>query len=251
MPTLILQFEDRVLKECPIGLMTTIGRLPDNNIIIENPAVSSHHACVFRDGERFVVEDLGSTNGTFVNEKRVTRHQLADGDVLIVGKHKLVFDAVAGEEPVAEREVDAGISNLGDTVFLDTKKHKALLAQLTDVRAQAAAAKSDGAVTRVAAAASKVGVLRVLAGKSDRTEYKLEGRTSVIGKSNVALIRLHGWFKPDVAVAIARNGHGYVATPVAGKTLINSAPAAGRHDLKDGDVLLVSGLTLEFRTEAA
>jgi len=249
MPTLILQFEDRVLRECPVGLMTTIGRLPDNNIMIENPAVSSHHACVFRDGDQFVVEDLGSTNGTFVNQQRVTRQLLQNGDVLIVGKHKLVFDQLAGEEPVAPVEVDAGMTNLGDTVFLDTKKHKALLAQLTDARAKANG--SAGPVNGNGSAASgKVGMLRVLAGRSDQTEYKLDARTSVIGKSHVALVRLRGWFKPQVAVAIARNGHGYVATIVQGKALINSEPAVGRRDLTDGDVLRVSGLTLEFRSEA-
>jgi len=76
MPKLILQFENRVLKEYPTGVMVTIGRLPDNMVIIDNPAVSSHHACVYSDGDQFIVEDLQSTNGTFVNEKRVTRHTL-------------------------------------------------------------------------------------------------------------------------------------------------------------------------------
>src|SRR5437773_4946128 len=130
MPKLILQFDDQVLTECAIGLMATVGRLPDNTVIIDNPAVSSHHACVFRDGDRFVVEDLESTNGTFVNEQRVTRHTLQHGDVLLVGKHKLVFDETGGGEPLVTDEAGRLISNLGDTVFLDTKKHRELLAKL-------------------------------------------------------------------------------------------------------------------------
>src|SRR5688500_19503216 len=98
MATLSLQFEDLVLKEHVMGLMMTIGRLPDNTIVIDNPAVSGHHACVFRDGDRFIVEDLDSTNGTFVNDRRVSRYTLQHGDVVLVGKHRLVFDAAAGAD---------------------------------------------------------------------------------------------------------------------------------------------------------
>ena len=137
MAALVLKFEDQVLKECAVGLIATIGRLPDNSIVIENPAVSGHHACVFRDADHFIVEDLESTNGTFVNQKRVTRHTLHNGDVLLVGKHELVFDQMAGGETVVPDEAPVMISNLGDTVFLDTAKHRALMAQLTDVKAQA------------------------------------------------------------------------------------------------------------------
>jgi pSer/pThr/pTyr-binding forkhead associated (FHA) protein len=82
---LILQFEDRILKECSVGLMATIGRLPDNTMVIDNPAVSGHHACVFRDGDAYR-GGLESTNGTFVNE---TGHSttLQNRDVLLIGKH--------------------------------------------------------------------------------------------------------------------------------------------------------------------
>jgi pSer/pThr/pTyr-binding forkhead associated (FHA) protein len=243
MARLILQFEDQVLKECGVGLLATIGRLPDNSMVIDNPAVSSHHACVFRDGDHFVVEDLQSTNGTFVNDKRVNRHVLQNGDVVLVGKHRLVFDQTMGGEPDAHDESDPLLSNQGDTVFLDTNKHRALLAQLKmnghgDLKAAGAGAGK--------AASSVLGVLRVVAGRADQAEYHLEARTSFIGKSDTALVRLQGWFKPSVAVAIARHDHGYVATVLHGKTLINSQPLSGRHPLKDGDVLRVSGLTLEF-----
>ena len=109
-PRLILQFENRVLKEYPAGLMVTIGRLPDNAVMIDNPAVSSHHACVHRDGDQFIVEDLQSTNGTFVNEKRITRHTLRDGDVVLIGKHQIVFDAMGSR--IRERAVERWLSGL-------------------------------------------------------------------------------------------------------------------------------------------
>jgi pSer/pThr/pTyr-binding forkhead associated (FHA) protein len=247
MAKLILQFDDQVLNECPIGLMATVGRLPDNTLVIDNPAVSSHHACVFRDGDRYVVEDLDSTNGTFVNEERITRHVLRDGDVLLIGKHKLMFDEIAGGEPVGDQEGGGVISNLGDTVFLDTRKHRDLLAKLR--QAQANASDNVGATLKMRAVQTKTGVLRVIAGRADQDEYRLDGRTSVIGKSAAALVPLRGWFKPDLAVAITRNGEGYIASRLNGKTLVNNVPLNGRRQLKSGDVLRVGGLTLEFRLE--
>jgi hypothetical protein len=91
----------------------------------------------------------------------------------------------------------------------------------------------------------------VLSGTTDCTEYELKGHTSLIGKSASTLIRLRGWFKPSVAVAVTRNRHGYVATRLRGKMLVNSLPVGGRYDLKSGDVLSVGGLRLEFRLKEA
>ena len=71
MPKLILKFEERELQECAVGTHpVSIGRLPDNNVVIDNPAVSGRHARVYREGNHYVLEDLKSTNGTFVNGQR-------------------------------------------------------------------------------------------------------------------------------------------------------------------------------------
>jgi pSer/pThr/pTyr-binding forkhead associated (FHA) protein len=234
MPRLIVKADDRVLKDYVVGAMAMIGRRADNTIVIDDPAVSGHHACVFRDGDHDVLKDLESTNGTFVNHKRVRRHQLRNGDVVKIGKHTIVFAEIDGEEPI---EADASatlMSNPADTVFLDAKKHQALLALLKEVDAEMAAA-------------TRTGVLRVLAGENSQAEYRLEAETSIIGKSDEAVLRLRGWFKPKVAVAIARNSDGYVATLMGGKTLVNGQPLGRRHLLQDGDVLEVNGLRLEFR----
>jgi hypothetical protein len=187
------------------------------------------------------VEDLESTNGTFVNERRVTRHSLRHGDVVLVGKHRLVFDQMAAGQPVEPNEARPVMSNLGDTVFLDTQQHKELLARLTATKGGASP------TANVAEAPSKVGVLRVLAGRADQSEYDLEAQTSLIGKADTSLVRLTGWFKPAVAVAITRSSHGYMATRLDGNTMINSQPLTDRSNLKEGDILRVNGLTLEFR----
>ena len=241
MPRLILQFENHVLKDCVLDRMATIGRLADNIVVVDSAAVSGHHACVFREGDYYVVEDLASTNGTFVNEKRITRHRLEDGDVVRIGKHTLHFDASpATAEAGGEQQEAARItSNPSDTVFLDGDKYRSLMAVIkeTEQRIESATAQ----------AMAPVGVLRVLSGRTDQTEYKLDSRTSLVGASERALVRLHGWFKPKEAVAIARNDEGYVATALGGTTLVNKQRLDGRKALKDRDVLEVSGVTLEFR----
>jgi len=238
LPRLILRLDGRVLKRCPLGPVVTIGRLPDNAIAIDNAAISGHHACVIHEGRDFVLEDLQSTNGTFVNERRVTRHMLQDGDVVTVGNHTLVFEA-GGRDTVDETApAERIVSNPGDTVFLDADKHQALLTMLQETGA--------GMAADVAVAAGRVGVLRVLEGKSDRPEYHLQAHTSFIGKAETSLVRLKGWFKPSVAVVITRSGQSYTATHMRSNTSINGEPLTGRCDLKEGDVLRVGGLTLEF-----
>jgi pSer/pThr/pTyr-binding forkhead associated (FHA) protein len=244
MPKLTLQFEGRALKEFVVGKSVTVGRLPDNSVVIDNPAVSGHHARIFREDDQIVLEDLKSTNGTFVNEQHVSRHVLRHGDVMLIGKHHLVFDAAdAGAAHVPQ----PALSPLGDTVYLDTEKHRTLLATLRAARVEADHAVGALPTVSRPVAAGRVGVLRVISGHAEQTEYDLSGHTSLIGKSDSALVRLRGWFKPDVALAIARNGEGYVATTYGGRTLVNSRPLKGRHHLRDGDILSVNGLTMEFR----
>src|SRR3954467_1466475 len=103
MPKLILQIDNRVLRTCVVYQRASIGRLTGNTMVVDSPAVSAHHATVFRDGEHFVVEDFASTNGTFVNGKRVSRHTLQDGDAVRLGKgkHTIVFDEQGGAGEVA------------------------------------------------------------------------------------------------------------------------------------------------------
>jgi pSer/pThr/pTyr-binding forkhead associated (FHA) protein len=237
MATLTLQLDGASPKEYGIGSSSvTIGRLQDNAIVIDTPAVSSHHACVFRDGEAFVLEDLQSTNGTFVNDRRVSRCRLKQDDVIVVGDRKLTFSE-RSEGPVAGavETIEDGIS--GETMFIDADKRQRLMTIVMNAEARAGA---DAAV------AGPLGRLRVLEGKSERPEYLLESHTSLVGKAQWSLVRLNGWLTPSVSLAITRNRLGYVATRLGGKVAINGQPISGRHDLRDGDVVSVGGLTLEF-----
>jgi len=256
MAKIVLRFGDQVLKEYELGAHALkIGRLPDNTVVIDNPAVSSHHARIVHDGGKFVIEDLKSTNGTYINEQRVNRQVLESGDIVLIGKHKLVYDASDGEgvadTPAAEAADDEKSSKMeGGTVFLDTKQQRALLAKMgIDLGTPETVQHTPGAATLSESrkpAPARVGVLRVLAGKSDHSEYELNQATSIIGSADTAAVKLKGWFKPKSAVAIARKGETYTLTALGGKQTVNNEPLAGRRDLKEGDILVVSGLTLEF-----
>src|ERR1051325_7312546 len=99
MAKLYLKFENSVLKEITMNQApTTIGRLPDNTVQIDNLAVSGHHAKISWDQDHYVIEDLGSLNGTYVNNERVGIATLRHGDQVTIGKHVVEFknDAPTG-----------------------------------------------------------------------------------------------------------------------------------------------------------
>ena len=77
----------------PAGERTRIGRSPDCDIFLDDVTVSRNHAVLVQRGGTFVVEDLGSLNGTFVNRRRIDSAQLANGDEVQVGKYRLTFIA--------------------------------------------------------------------------------------------------------------------------------------------------------------
>jgi hypothetical protein len=246
MPKLILKFGDRALQECAIGTHpVTIGRLPDNAIVIDNPAVSGRHARVYREGNHYVVEDLKSTNGTFVNDKPIARHTLLEGDILLLGKHSLLFTLVGGDEPVADKAAAAFVPDVGGTRVLDTLKHKELLAGLDHGRPSHM--HSVVPKTAIPAPPARSGSVRVLSGPSGGSSLQLTAVTTIIGKADNAQIRTTGWFKPKVSAAIARKGDGFTVAPMGASVLVNHEKISGRRDLSSGDIIEVSGLTLEFK----
>ncbi len=231
MPRLILKFEDRELQQCAVGAHpVSIGRLPDNHVVIDNPAVSGRHARVYREGDHYVLEDLKSTNGTFVNDKPIARHTLLEGDVVLVGKHTLSFTQQGGEQAAA---------------MPDPMKQKHLLSGLDQGRPSQV---YDAVVPKTAlpTAHSRIGTVKVIAGNTTQPEFVLAAVTTMIGKADNAQIKLRGWFKPKVAAAIARKSDAFAITPMGGKVIVNGEKIIGRRELASGDLIEVSGLTLEF-----
>jgi len=106
MARLILSLDSQILAEYNMSKERyTIGRLPDNDVRIDNPAVSGHHSLIINILNDSFLEDLNSTNGTYVNGKLIKKHALQHGDVITIGHHQLRFsDQHAGEEEQDEFE---------------------------------------------------------------------------------------------------------------------------------------------------
>lgn len=118
-----VKFNNVVLKEFESDQKEiTIGRSEDNDIPIDNMAVSGEHAKIVQAEGPCHIVDLASTNGTFVNEKRIFRCDLKEGDRITIGKHTLV---ISFKTRVDAKEL--GIRNIERTYKLDTQKHKEML----------------------------------------------------------------------------------------------------------------------------
>jgi pSer/pThr/pTyr-binding forkhead associated (FHA) protein len=237
MAKLSLMFENKLVKEVPVGSRPVgIGRSPDNDIPVDNLAVSNYHARVYFEAGRLVVEDLASLNGTFVNDLRIERATLHDGDSIHIGKHHIKVDAT-GDAPVpwdSGRKPSA--PRINETMVLDTKARRDMLQQ----------AAAMGERTQFASGRLKVPTLIVLGGKAAQKEYVLTNRLTTIGKSNMATVKLKGWFKPAMAAQINQRDDGYYLGPGDKVPVVNGTPIHGPVRLNDGDVIEVVGVRLNF-----
>ena len=272
MAKLFLKFEQATLKEVPLSQgVVTIGRLPDNVIQIDNLAVSGHHAKIYWDGDKYVVEDNNSLNGTYVNNVRVSRSALKDGDAVLVGKHTLDFkdewpsNAPAAQRPAQPEKATPPIPKLESTMMLDTKKMKEMLANTQPSAAQEKASSPAPGVTPATAGTGgahaptrryppppapieKIGVLNVINGNTDQSQYLLTSKMSVIGKSDMASIKLKGWFAPKMAAIISKRENAYVvaASEKKIKVMVNGEDVVGQKELAVGDVIEVAGVKMSF-----
>src|SRR3989339_1442688 len=133
MPKLLLKFHAAVIKEVPIEKTPlTIGRKPDNDIVVDNPAVSSHHARIVMQGASYMVEDLQSTNGTFLNDKRIINSALHNNDTIVVGQHSLQF-MHPEEQPAASAApaAPAKAADLDATMVMIPTRQQQVLKQET------------------------------------------------------------------------------------------------------------------------
>ena len=211
MPRMIVSIDGVVIKEVQLTKeRTTLGRRPYNDIVIDNLAVSGEHAVLHMVGHDVEIEDLGSTNGTYVNAKAVKRQELRNGDTVEVGKYKIRFLQ------------DAEGQNFEKTMIFKPGM------------AQHAAA----AARPVAAAPAPVSaVIRVLSGTAAGREVSLQKVVTTIGK-------------PGVAVAsITKRHQGFVLAHVEGPgmPLLNGAAiGASPVPLKHGDRLELAGTEMQF-----
>ncbi|MBS0370026.1 MAG: FHA domain-containing protein [Proteobacteria bacterium] len=226
MPRLILSMDGLVLKEMTLEKeRTTIGRKPHNDIQIDNLAISGEHAAIVTILNDAFLEDMNSTNGTYVNGQPVKKHVLKDSDVIELGKYRLKY------------LVDSAASGAdqGEAVSY------AQAAVATDV-GSASNASADLTSTNTAAPVGALGMLQILSGAH-------AGRTLELSKSLTTL------GKPGTQVAvITRRPHGYFITHVEGTVfpLVNGrALDAQAHRLNDNDIIEIAGVKMEFFTKSA
>lgn len=224
----ILKFKEAVLQEIPLEKeVLTIGRKDDNDVAIDNQAVSGHHARIVRDGEKLVVEDLHSLNGTFVNGQKISRCDLMNGDLVLVGLHTLEIVS----DQVREEKKAFGIRgrSMDETMVIDASSQKKILSVQDKTRPDV------------------LGGMLILDGSTDKREYELKERVTTVGKEEDAGIRLKGFFAPKVAALINRRKDGYFITPSGSKpVVVNGAVVDQRRDLKDGDLVEVAGVKMQF-----
>jgi pSer/pThr/pTyr-binding forkhead associated (FHA) protein len=216
MPKMIVSIDGVVIKEVQLTKdRTSLGRRPYNDIVIDNLAVSGEHAVLQMSGTDVFVEDLNSTNGTYLNGKAVKKQQLSNGDTVEIGKYKIKY-----------------VSEVAGPGFEKTMIIKAGSAGLTaPVGAPAAA------VAPAAAGAGPNAAIKVMSGAAAGREVALVKVVTTIGKPGVAV------------AAITKRPQGFVVAHVEGDnkpTLNGAAIGAEPVPLKNGDVLELAGTQMQF-----
>ncbi|MDO9360843.1 MAG: FHA domain-containing protein [Polaromonas sp.] len=215
MPKMIVSIDGVVIKEVQLTKdRTSLGRRPYNDIVIDNLAVSGEHAVLQMSGNEVFVEDLNSTNGTYLNGKAVKKQQLNNGDTVEIGKYKIKYvneAANAGFEKTM-------IIKAGSTV-------------------PAAPAASAAAASPAATGDAGNAAIKVMSGAAAGREVALVKVVTTIGKPGVAV------------AAITKRPHGFVVAHVEGdsRPTLNGAPIGVEPvPLKDGDVLELAGTQMQF-----
>jgi pSer/pThr/pTyr-binding forkhead associated (FHA) protein len=228
MARLILSLDNQVLAE--YNMMKeryTVGRLPDNDVRIDNPTVSGHHSLIINILNDSFLEDLNSTNGTYVNGKLIKKHALQHGDVITVGRHQLRFvdNAADGEEQ----------DEFAQTMVLSRSDMPNAVP--ATAAAAAPAQETARATDRPAGGTAKI---QVLNGTFAGREVALNKALTTMGQPGVQVI------------AITRRGDGYHLVQVENAPnreppKVNGQPiGAQAHRLNDNDVIELVGIKMGF-----
>jgi len=233
---LILKFKDAVISECPLDQEeTSIGRKPENTIHIDNLAVSGRHARVLKIGNKAILEDLGSTNGTLVNDKQITKHILQHGDRIGIGKHSLVFVNIDEKEVPEPAQPEENEEDMDKTMVMSPQARAAMLPQQGE--------QNKGSM------AMPLAGIQVLAGPMAGRSFDLTASLTSIGKGDACKIKVKGLTVGKQAAVITRRPTGYHIAHLEGmsKPKVNGQVIGDQpRTLKDGDVIEVGDTKMEF-----
>jgi len=234
MPIVTLKFKENIIGEFPLegGKSLTVGRKQSNDVAIENLAVSGHHAKIDSVGEGYLMTDLQSKNGSFVNNELVSSHWLKHGDVITIGKHTLIFSYTEGEKRPAETE-----GGMDQTMVMDTDKYRDMLDK---------AMKATGTDVTKALPKEQIGVLSYLAGGEG--EVELTKKLTKIGKDASCEIVVGGMMMGKTAATISKRPMGYSLSYVSGmsKPKVNGETVKESVMLKDFDEIEIGSIRMQF-----
>lgn len=236
MAKLILSFDGASVKEYELDKeILTIGRKPDNDIHIDNLAVSGTHAKILTILNDSFIEDLNSTNGTIINGNKITKYALQNGDKIVIGKHQLTYVNEAAEADEGEFE---------KTMIIRPDAHEKVSKE-----DKGKLEKSIGKIASELASAGAAGLegpgeahLQLLSGTNSGKELKLTKILTTLGKPGMQV------------AAITRRPLGYFLIVVdAGREgkrpMVNDKEVGSQaHPLVDSDVIEVAGVKMGFYT---
>jgi pSer/pThr/pTyr-binding forkhead associated (FHA) protein len=243
MARLILSLDGQVMAEYNMNKERyTIGRLPDNDIRIDNPAVSGHHSLIINILNDSFLEDLNSTNGTYVNGKLIKKHALQHGDVVTVGHHQLRFVETQSDEGEQDEFEKTMIITPGSAVAAAAAKKASAIAPAPAPKAGPATTgrpAPTGANGEQPTALPKA-KLQVLSGAFAGRELELNKALTTLGRPGVQV------------AAVTRRADGYFIVHVdSGKPndypQVNGTPIGEQaRKLNDNDVILLAGVKMGF-----
>jgi pSer/pThr/pTyr-binding forkhead associated (FHA) protein len=240
MARLILSLDGHTMAEYNMNKERyTIGRLPDNDIRIDNPAVSGHHSLIINILNDSFLEDLNSTNGTYVNGKLIKKHALQHGDIITVGHHQLRFV-----------EEDEQQDEFQKTMVIQPSARPVESIRRAEARVDSAAvprsASAPVAEARKPAAladaqlALKPAKLQVLTGQFAGRELELVKALTTLGRPGIQV------------AAITRRADGFYIVHVESERdgdypLVNGTSIGSQaHRLRDNDVIQLAGVKMGF-----
>jgi predicted component of type VI protein secretion system len=238
MARLVLSLDGQALAEYNMSKERyTIGRLPDNDIRIDNPAVSGHHALIINILNDSFLEDLNSTNGTYVNGKIVKKHAMQHGDVITVGHHSLRFIDSEADEPADEFEKTMVISS---REAANLKVPGMTVREAAPATSQPAAAPAAANPFSFSAGVLPKAKLQVLSGQFAGRELELVKTLTTLGRPGVQV------------AAITRRADGfYIVHVESGREgdfpLVNGVAIGPQaRKLQDNDVVQLAGVKMGF-----
>ncbi|MDM8540451.1 FHA domain-containing protein [Desulfococcaceae bacterium HSG9] len=255
MPILTLKFKNKAIKEYRLehGSNMTIGRRSTNDIVIENLAVSGLHAKVDSMDGGFLLTDLQSKNGTFVNEKLVTSHWLKEGETVMIGKHTVTFSYAKDE--LRPQEADDNATDA--TMVMDTTSYRDMVAKSSPEQA-APAPKTPSQVSQApqpqpqppSQGGNAIGVLTYLAGGTG--DIELTNKIVKLGKNKANDIVISGFMVGQTAAAISNRPNGYHIGYVGGmaKPKVNGETVKESVLLKEFDVIEIGSTKFQFMYQA-